>query len=151
MPTSTRQVLGERTLVYREYSFYGRPSEAEDPPELGSDQRTGKFPGWPKWQTVVDLITNRGCSSLFKKPVAVDPLPVGTFYLFVYKSKGRLPERNIRSPHEGNTEQAQPIVNASIQTHQNGLWCGYVKVELRRGDALQVGCIAEECKDRLNI
>jgi len=80
MPTSTRQVLGERTLVYREYSFYGRPSEAEDPPELGSDQRTGKFPSWPKWQTVVDLITNRGCFGLFKKPVAVDPLPVGTFY-----------------------------------------------------------------------
>jgi hypothetical protein len=134
-----------------EYFFYCLLSETKDPPELSPYRRMDDLPCRPEWQAIVDLVPNRRHPAILKEMVVMDPQPVRTLNLLIHESVGRVPQGNPRSPCEGNTEKAQPIINSGSCAHLNGLRRCNVKIELRRGYTFQIGCVAEEGENRLNI
>lgn len=109
------------------------------------------LPCRPERQAVADLVPDRGHPALFTEAVGVDPHPVRALYLFIHESMGRVPQGNLRSPREGKTEQAKPIIDSGSFGHLNGLGCCNAKAELRWGYAFKVGCVAKEGKNCLDI
>jgi hypothetical protein len=76
--------------------------------------------------------------------VGVNPEAIGTLHLLVYKSAGRLPVRDARSPTQRYPEQAKPIVDQGPFLHGNRLWREDSEAQLGRGDTLEVCCVGEE-------
>src|SRR5882724_5242533 len=94
------------------------------------------------------MILDDGGSLLLPEAMGVHPALIGATQLDIDKLLRRVPALNLALPGEGDPEEMEPVIDARPFTEVDGWWCHHLKPELWRRNALQIGRLSKERKDR---
>ena len=91
----------------------------------------------------------RACIS-WLKPVRMDPKPVRTADLFIYKMVWRFPLGDFAAPQNRKTADAQLVINDCANVHLNRLARDGPKTQPWRCNGIEIGCVREKREHLLN-
>jgi len=100
--------------------------------------------------SVTHIIGHKRASISRLKPVRMDPKPVGTSDLFIYKMVWRFPLGDFAAPLNGKTADAQPVIDDCACAHFNRLARNGPKTQPWRRNGIEIGCVRKKGENLFN-
>jgi hypothetical protein len=138
-----------RTLSFEKISMDGLLPIPKNARELQTHQGIDQFTQRPAWQCVLYLILNDRRSMLLSEAMGMHPVLIGAVPLDIDKLLRRVPALNLALPGEGDPEEMETVLDARPLTEVDGLRRHHLKAEFWRRNALQIGGLSKERKDRI--
>ncbi len=143
----------------QEFAKCPRLDTAESPPQrvrpVGEDAfhvaAHNEFVQQPIERNSVPYIVAHNRASISRlKRVRMNPKPVRTASLFIYKTAWRFPRSDFAAPPDGETANAQPVIDDCAHVHFNRLGRDGPKTQPWRCNGIEIGRVREKGEHLFN-
>jgi hypothetical protein len=94
--------------------------------------------------SVPHIIAHERASISRLEPVRMNPKPVRTTYLFIHKTVWRFPHVDFAAPPNGESADAQPVIDDCASMHFNRLVRDGLKTQPWRCNGIEIGCVGKK-------